>query len=558
MRSNRHHLSTTKRGGAIISYLPKPLLRFGYGSLLILAAFGNLVADDQSSSATAANGGPLPDNPAVPVPANSQTPDNSQNPDNSQSPDNSQTPANPQIPNTPLLPQQGPNPYLLPYSSSSNNQSPQLTAPSLYTTGANNVSQIATNASLTQAFSQQGASGFYSEAGGSYSYPPIERVRLGPLDLRSSLSMNVVSDDNLMANSGQQGAGKISDTSFSVTPAVLLEYGEHEGQKGYASLIYAPTITRFFHESDQDDDNQNVALNVTYPFQRLSLNFSETYTQVSGINQDLNSRTTQSSSMTSFGGNYDIDDKLSFSSSLQEVVSSFSGAGGQNGGQAQGQGDNVTSLNSSLTYKLSEKIALSSSFNAGLDKPQNSSEQTFEQALLGVNYQPTEKIGLFAQGGLQFTQYDQDNQTGQGGQSGDTTDPIFSVGVGYTPFDSTSLSLNASQSLHSSNAESQQTVVSTGVGFSATQRFLQRFYFNFSFNYTHNDNQFGSGGTASTSGVSSVAGSQDNLVYRPSFSFAPTAWTSVAIYYQYLDNESNTPGASYHDNQMGISVSAQF
>jgi len=55
-----------------------------------------------------------------------------------------------------------------------------------------------------------------------------------------------------------------------------------------------------------------------------------------------------------------------------------------------------------------------------------------------------------------------------------------------------------------------------------------------------------------------VAGSQDNLVYRPSLSFDPTAWTSVAIYYQYLDNESDTPGATYYDNQVGISFSAQF
>jgi hypothetical protein len=523
--------------------------------------FGNLIADDQSTPTGGANGGPLPDNPAIPVPANSQTPDNSQSPDNSQGSDNSQTPVNPQAPNTPLLPQQGPNPYLLPYSSSSNNQSPQLTAPSLYTTGANNLSQIATNASLAQAFNQQGAYGFYSQAGGSYSYPPIERIRLGPFDLRSSLSMNVVADDNVMTGSSQTGGGRVGDTIFSITPAVLLEYGEHEGQKGYVSLIYSPTIMRYYHESNQDTDNQNVALNVTYPFERLSLNFSEAYTQVSGINQDLNARTTQSSNTTSFGGNYDIDDKLSFSSNVQEVISTFSGAGGQNQGQAQGQGDDVTSLNSSLAYKYSEKTTLTASVNAGLDKPQNSSELTFEQALLGVSYQPTEKISLFAQAGAQFTQYGQGYQTGQGAQGaqgGDRTDPIFSVGVGYTPFDSTSLSLNASQSVRASDAEAGQTVLSTNVGFSATQRFLQRFYLNFSFNYTHSDNQLGSAGTVPTNGAFTVAGSQDNLAYRPSLSFAPTAWTSVTLYYQYMDNESDTPGATYYDNQVGISVSAQF
>ena len=174
-----------------------------------------------------------------------------------------------------------------------------------------------------------------------------------------------------------------------------------------------------------------------------------------------------------------------------------------------------------------------------------------------MNYQPTQKITLFAQGGVEFRQYD---------HGGDKTNPIFSGGVGYAPFDSTVLQVNAFQDVRSSNADSEQTVVSTGVGFSATQRLLQRFYLNFTFNYSHQDNQAVSGsdqtgGTTPppSSGISTASGnSQDNLVYRPSFSFQPTAWSSVALYYQYLDNESSTAGGSYHDNQMGVSVTARF
>ena len=208
--------------------------------------------------------------------------------------------------------------------------------PALYTTGTNDLSQIATQAALTQAFSQQAPSGFYSEPGMDYSHGPIERIRLGPFDLKSAIVMNVVSDDNL--GGGGQAGGKISDTSFGITPAMLLEYGTEEGQKGYASLVYAPTLTRFFHHSDENTDNQNVALNIQYPFQRLTLNFSETYAQVTGINTDLNSRTTQTSSLTTLGGSYDIDDKLTFASNVQELISSYSAGGGQGGGARTGAG----------------------------------------------------------------------------------------------------------------------------------------------------------------------------------------------------------------------------
>jgi hypothetical protein len=522
MRSKDHYLSTTKRGDSTILYLSKPLLRFGWGGLLILATFGNLVADELGSPVGTPNAAPLPtDSPA---------------PDNSAAPDNGwQAPINPQASVTPLLPQQQAGNANLPLSSSAwNTQSSQLTAPNLYTTGANNLSQVSTNSALTQAFSDQAVSGFLSEPGIGYSHAPIERVRLGPFDLKAALSINLVSDDNLSASGGS--GGKIRDTSLGVTPAVLLEYGAEEGQKAYASLVYAPTLTRFFHHSDENTNNQNVALTVQYPFQRLTLDLSQTYAQVTGINVDLNSRTTQTSSVTTFGGNYDIDDKLTFSSHLQELITRFSGG--------EGQGGQTSSINSSLSYQISEKMRLGPSINVGLDKPQGAMKDKFEQGLLGFNYQPTGKFSLFAQGGAEFLQYD---------QGGDAVDPIFSTGIGYAPFDSTTFAVNASRSTRSSNADSAQTVVSTGAGFSATQRFLQRFYLNFSFNYSHYDNQSDTGGVSPTAG-----GSQDNLVYRPSLSFNPTAWTSIAIYYQYLDNESSTPGEGYHDNQMGISTTAQF
>ena len=553
MRLN--HLSLGQKGeDSAILHLSKHLLGFGYAGLFILALLGNLSADELPGPVTAPNTDPLPNNSASPdngqTPDNSQTSGNSQTPDNS-TPDNSQGSANsqgatnPQVPNTPVLPPQGVSSYMPPTSSNTITQSPQITAPVLYTTGANDLTQVATTIALTQAFSQQAASGFLAEPGMDYSHGPIERIRLGPFDLKAAVATSVVSDDNL--NAGQSGGSKESDTSFGVTPAIFLEYGAQEGQKGYASLVYAPTITRFLEHTDENTFNQNATFNVQYPFQRLSLNFSQSYSQVTGINQDLNQRTTQTSSVTSLGANYEIGEKLSFSSNVQEVITSFS--------SGEGLGDKVTSLNSSLSYHVSEKLTLGPSLNVGVEKPENTPTQTFEQGLLGVNYQATQKISLFGQGGVEFRQGNQGNQGGssdQDNQSNDTTNPIFSAGIGYAPFDSTTLSLTGFQNVQPSSADSNQTVVNTGVGFSATQRFLQRFYLGFTVSYSHAEYS-GTEGTNQSSGTS-----QDNIVYRPSLSYAPTAWTSLALYYQYLDNKSNGLNGSYYDNQMGLSVSAQF
>ena len=48
------------------------------------------------------------------------------------------------------------------------------------------------------------------------------------------------------------------------------------------------------------------------------------------------------------------------------------------------------------------------------------------------------------------------------------------------------------------------------------------------------------------------------MIYRPSLRFAPTAWSAVALYYQYQSNESDVPGSTYNDNQVGLTLSAQF
>ena len=292
---------------------------------------------------------------------------------------------------------------------------------------------------------------------------------------------------------------KISDTSYGITPAILLEYGAHEGQRGFATLVYSPTITRYFHHPGLNTDDQNVAFNASYPFQRLTLNVSQTYSQSTGINIDTNTRTTQTAVATTAGGSYEIDDKLTFASGFQYVKTSFSNPSNQNGGGNAGQGDQTTSVNSSLFYHLSEKLSVGPSVNAGVDKPDDSKQQTYEQGLFGVTYQATEKINLFAQGGLEFRQgggMEGNTAIGESNISGrDTTDPIFSAGVGYNPFDSTSLSLNAYQAVYSSTDITTDTVVTTGVGVNATQRFFQRFFLNLSFNYGHNETS-GSGNTS--------------------------------------------------------------
>jgi hypothetical protein len=451
----------------------------------------------------------------------------------SEAPNTTPLPYNPPTPSNPLLQQPTGNST----ATFNGSQSAELLTPNLYTTGVNNLSQVATNAALSHAFNQELTTGPSSESLLDVPHGPIERILLGPLTLKAVLSTNVVTDDNIRGQPA--GPKRLSDTSFAITPAVMVQYGAQPGQKASATLIYSPTITRFLRHSNENTDNQNVSLAAQYPFQKLVLQFAQNYSQNTGINPDLNSRTQQTNSVTTFGATYEIDDKLSFAGHVNEVITSYA--------QGGGIGEDSSIIDTALAYRLTEKITLGPGLNLGLDSPQGGPRQTYEQALLRLSYDPTERISFFTQGGLEFRQYN---------HGGEKENPIFSVGLGYTPFDSTSLAVNGFESVRSSNAVSSQSVVAMGFGFTASQRILHRFYLGFGFTYEHEDYQTGSSGAPATTSV--VGSSVDNLLYRPSLTFNPTSWTSVAIYYQYSENLTNSAASTYHDNQAGVSVTAQF
>lgn len=184
-----------------------------------------------------------------------------------------------------------------------------------------------------------------------------------------------------------------------------------------------------------------------------------------------------------------------------------------------------------------------------------------------LDYQATDKIDLSGSGGIEFRQGGSSANSTFGSNdsgSGDSYSPVFSAALTYKPAESNQLSLFGYESVQTSNGNSDQNVTNTGFGFSASQRIVHRFYLGFTFYYSHSEYTDNTTSTTVTGGgvKSTTAGfvgsTQDNYVYRPSFSFQPTAWSNVGLYYQYLQNAGTGTAVGYHDNQVGASVSFQF
>ena len=165
--------SSSEREDAAIFYIPKSLVTFGFGLLIAVATTTNLPAQQLPSAQVGDNALPIQGSSSSSS-QSSDTSDNSQSNNNSQGNDNSQnngngtaqgpavppTPLNPTgAPNTPLIPQLGGSPYTS-LNGYSQNEPAQNSTPVLYNTGAFNLSQIATNNALQQAYGLGATSGF--------------------------------------------------------------------------------------------------------------------------------------------------------------------------------------------------------------------------------------------------------------------------------------------------------------------------------------------------------------------------------------------------------------
>ena len=525
-----------------------------------------------ATPATPATGAGYPQN-AQDYSQNNNSPQNSDNTSSNSSDDtdnnapapNAPGPGNTVNPNSPLLPSQALNTSPLYTSPGANGvQTSVLSAPALYNTGAFDLSQVSSNNALAQAFMQTGM--VSSEENPGEEPSPLDRIRIGPVDLKTALNFSIIGDDNIDAQPA--GKDRVHDVSFTLTPAVLVEYGAHEGQKGFASIVYSPVLQRFAHYSAQNSDNQNVALNLQYPFQRLTLNATETYAETTGVNLDARARTTETTDVATFGGSYEIDDKLSVLSNLEYLDTSYSGTGTGSGSTTNSSansdngsggllGETRESWNTALSYHLTDKLTLGPGVNIGIESPQDSPQQTFEQGLVNINYQPTEKIALFGQGGVEWRQY-------SGGAS--DTNPVFSAGINYAPRDETTLTLSGYQNVEPTSDNSSQTDVNTGVAVAGSERLFQKLTVAFSFIYSHTEYTANGGSTTPARATTTVSpfsqnangSNQDNYVYRPSLTYVVNQWSTLALYYQYQGNVSSGAASSYHDNSLGFSVSAQF
>src|SRR5262249_18692210 len=204
-----------------------------------------------------------------------------------------------------------------------------------------------------------------------------------------------------------------------------------------------------------------------------------------------------------------------------------------------------------LYYNFQPKLSVGIGGTFGytwVDEP--TTNQTFEQINLRLNYQWTSKVGLYASAGVEFRQFDGNRDT--------YDSPVFEFGLSYNPFSGTFISLAAGRVIYPSGYVDNQDFGATYVAARFQQRLFNRLYLGLGVGYEWSN-------YISTN--RDVSGTRDDNYWfiEPSLDVLITRWLSAGVYYLHREQSSNDNGApggqdffSGGENRVGVGARVSF
>lgn len=361
------------------------------------------------------------------------------------------------------------------------------------------------------------------------------------------LSIRGVYDDNI----NLLETNPISDFYISIEPGVSLGFGDTVGRsENYLRLDYLPAFFIFTDHSENNSINHVFRLDGQYRVNKLTLTLSQMVQIMDGVdlqgtnsegglnqqvNLDVAGRTEFDVFTTHFNAAYYVSGKTFLSAGADLTVTDYTSL----------ISSRMLSGNFFVNYDYSPKLTFGLGGVAGVDEvDEPNPDQNFEQVNLRVSYQATGKLTFTATGGVEFRHFE-----------GDLVDthvsPVVDLGVQYTPFDGTKISLTATNRIQNSAVLVAQNYTVTNITLGIQQRLLQRVFIGFNGGYENSD-------YFSTVGAPGPSRNDDYFFVEPSIAVSVTRYWTVGAYYLHRENDSSFANFSFHDNQVGIRSTLEF
>jgi hypothetical protein len=352
-------------------------------------------------------------------------------------------------------------------------------------------------------------------------------LQWGPFQLRPFGSYRFTYGNGLNFTPGNQ----VTTALHEITPGAVL-------QSRHLSIRYAPTLN--YYSSDEFDDavDHAASVNVNFGVGDWAFTLGNSYSKTSSVLIETGAQTPRQNNSTLLSALYQYSDRTSFEFSLSQDI------------------QEADSLNNSIgwssmnwaNYHWSERTSVGVGIGGGYTKQDFGSDMTHEQLQGRIGWNPGKKLNVSLNGGVEFRQF---------ADSGieDQLNPLFGASIGYTPWEVTTFSLSANQSVGTSLLDAQATETSS-ISAGVRQRFLEVLHLDLFGGFMKQDYQNvavqGSEATLETSR------SDDILSFSANLGCTVFKKGDISIFYQHSQNESSDEDFTYDSDQYGFQISYHF
>jgi len=381
------------------------------------------------------------------------------------------------------------------------------------------------------AAAKQGPIGSRPAPGGTF-------LSYGPVSLRTNVMYRYLNAEGL-PHAGRQIASEIQ----TITPTFALDFGQHW------SVSYTPSWTEYTARAMDDTFDQVAAIRGGMIGRYWLLGFNEDFSIASPTLYETGQQTSQRSWNTHVSASRSIGSRynLELNGRLSELYTDI------------GHDSRDWSTEDWFTVQLSPAVTVGVGPTFGYVEIIGAADMTYQRYMGRLTFNPTEKISLSANGGVELRQT-------KSSLGKDLQNPIFNVTLGYRPFETTSVGIEYDQTVQTSLYDSQ-VVVGANWRVHFEQRLLQHLYF--SADWTRGDSEY-----LATTIVSLPPPSEDpnlppTLISIPGrkdeideFNFRLMTQilkrVTISLTYQQTDNQSSQGGFDVSSKQYGFEINCSF
>ncbi|HEV2694563.1 MAG TPA: outer membrane beta-barrel protein [Verrucomicrobiae bacterium] len=315
------------------------------------------------------------------------------------------------------------------------------------------------------------------------------------------------------------------------SPGIAVDLGRHW------MVDYTPTIRFYSNRAFRNTIDHSATLTGGTSYEDWSFNLSQSYVKSDSTLVDTAGQTRTQAYDTELGAAYQINDKMYAQFGVSQQFNLVDGF----------QDSKTWSSSDWLNYVYTKRLDFGLGIGGGytlISADQSGStnpDQSFENAKARVRWRALDKLGFSVDGGLE------ERQILAAGYK-DELNPTFDLTLDYEPFDQTQITLSGGRSVSSSDYSIlAQNTETTSLNLAVTQRLLEQLSLSVSLGYTQ---------TAYTEALGSLSAirTDDNYNFNVRLSHTFAKRGTVAVTYQYSQNNSTLAGYSFRSNQIGFEL----